>query len=126
MKQYTVVVTREGDHWLSDVPEVPGAHTFARSLPSLLTATREAIIVMDDLDDNAEVLLRCRYDIDDETIKAAADLGERRRQLHQAEAALVADTAAMARQLVGHKLSVRDAAELLDVTPGRISQLAKA
>lgn len=31
-----VVITREGDDWIADVPSVPGAHTFARSLPGLL------------------------------------------------------------------------------------------
>jgi len=37
---YTVHVTREGDIWLADVPSVPGAHTFARSLEGLARSVR--------------------------------------------------------------------------------------
>jgi predicted RNase H-like HicB family nuclease len=32
MTTYEAVVTREDPMWLADVPAVPGAHTFARSL----------------------------------------------------------------------------------------------
>src|SRR5659263_509011 len=32
---YEVIVTREGSSWLADIPAVPGAHTFARSLTGL-------------------------------------------------------------------------------------------
>ena len=38
---YEVIVTREGDSWLADVPAVPGAHTFARSLAGLARSVRE-------------------------------------------------------------------------------------
>jgi hypothetical protein len=32
---YQVTVSREDGQWLADVPELQGAHTYARSLPTL-------------------------------------------------------------------------------------------
>ena len=40
---YNVIVTSEGGSWLADVPAVPGADTFARSLTSLAKSVREVI-----------------------------------------------------------------------------------
>lgn len=48
MKTYRVVVTREDGRWLADVPDVPGAHTWANSLNALRKAVREVIALMDD------------------------------------------------------------------------------
>jgi len=39
-RAFRVVVTREDDQWLADMPDLPGAHTYARSLPSLDQAFR--------------------------------------------------------------------------------------
>jgi hypothetical protein len=36
---------REDNQWLADVPELPGAHTYARSLPSLEQAIREVVVL---------------------------------------------------------------------------------
>lgn len=55
MKSYRVVVTREGDDWLADVPELEGASTFAGTLRQLRAYVRETIILADDLADDAEV-----------------------------------------------------------------------
>ena len=54
---YAVLVTRDGDSWLADVPSVPGAHTFARSLEGLARSVREVVVLMDDLPDDAAVEL---------------------------------------------------------------------
>lgn len=48
---YDVLVTREGGQWLADVPELEGTHTFARNLPALDRAAREAIVLGADLPD---------------------------------------------------------------------------
>ena len=48
---YRVMATREDDAWLADVPELPGAHTFARTLPALDKAVREVIVLAADLPD---------------------------------------------------------------------------
>ncbi|MGI9155927.1 MAG: type II toxin-antitoxin system HicB family antitoxin [Marmoricola sp.] len=123
---YEVTVTREGDTWLADVPDVPGAHTFARSLDGLAKSVREVVILMDDLDDNAEVDLSFTYAVADDLVTAAAQTGRERRALADREAELQAATLAMVRTLTSQGYSVRDTARLLAITPGRVSQLTNA
>ncbi len=121
---YEVIVTREDGAWLADVPAVAGAHTFARTLTGLRRAVREVVIVMDDLPDDAAVAMSFRFDVDDETVAVAARLGQERRAIAAREAELVAGTARSVGDLIEHGYSVRDAAELLSITAGRVSQLA--
>jgi len=126
---YTVIVTREGDAWLADVREVPGAHTFARSLDGLVKSVREVIILMDDLDDlddlddDADIDVELTYAVKDETVLAAANLGRDREAAAVRESELQAEARTLARALTGQGYSVRDAARLLAMSPGRISQL---
>lgn len=43
-RKYTVVIERDEDGWLvSDVVELPGCHTQARTMDELLARTKEAI-----------------------------------------------------------------------------------
>jgi len=121
---YEVIVTREDGAWLADVPEVVGAHTFARTLTALRKSVREVIILMDDLPDDAEVVISFRFDVDDETVEEAARLGEERRALAAREANVMAGTARSVENLIERGYSVRDAALLLNITAGRVSQLA--
>jgi len=121
---YEVIVTREDGAWLADVPAVAGAHTFARTLTGLRRSVREVIIVMDDLPDDAEVAMVFRFDVDDETVTDAARLGQERRAIAAREADVMAGTARSVGDLIEHGYSVRDAAELLNITAGRVSQLA--
>jgi hypothetical protein len=46
---YRAIITREDGHWLADVPSLPGAHTYARSLPTLDQAVREVVVLAADL-----------------------------------------------------------------------------
>src|SRR5690348_2206131 len=48
---YRVVVTREDGAWLADIPELAGAHTYARTLPALDRAVREVIVMAADRPD---------------------------------------------------------------------------
>jgi len=59
---YRVAVTREDGHWLADVPDLQGAHTYARSLPGLDQAVREVIVLAADLPDEAMPKLVIDYD----------------------------------------------------------------
>src|ERR1035437_9952344 len=120
---YEVVVTREGGSWLADVPALPGAHTFARSLTGLAKSVREVIIVMADLDDHAKPELTFTYQVSDEVVQEAVAVGRERRQARELEEALMAHTSAAVVRLAREGYSVRDAAALLDLTPGRVSQL---
>ena len=123
MNDYEVIVTREGDAWLADVPAVPGAHTFARSLAGLAKSAREVIILMADLADDDTPELTFTYQVGDEVLQEAVAVGRERRQTREREAALLAHTSTSASRLAREGYSVRDAATLLDLTPGRVSQL---
>jgi hypothetical protein len=90
---------------------LPGAHTYARSLPSLDQAVREVVVLAADLPDEAmpELVLDYDYHTGDPELDATAL--EVRRLRRQAD----------------RGLSVRDVAALLGISPQRVSQLtAKA
>lgn len=124
-KLYEVNITREGGQWLADVPAVSGAHTFARSIPSLLASVREVIILMDDLDDDAEVKTVEFYELDDSELQLATELASRRKELAAAEADLLTRTNELAGSL-SKRYSVRDVAAMLGISPGRVSQITNA
>jgi predicted RNase H-like HicB family nuclease len=126
VSNYEVIVTREGGSWLADVPTVPGAHTFARSLSGLARSVREVIILMADLDDGATPELTFTYEVSDEVVQEAAAVGRERRETRELEEALMAHTASAVARLAHEGYSVRDAAALLGLTPGRVSQLLNA
>jgi predicted RNase H-like HicB family nuclease len=123
VSSYEVIVTREDGSWLADVPAVPGAHTFARSLSGLAKSVREVIILMADLDDDARPALTFTYQVSDEVLKEAVAVGRERRHARELEQTLIAHTSAAVARLAREGYSVRDAAALLDLTPGRVSQL---
>ncbi len=126
MSTYEVIVTREDGSWLADVPAIAGAHTFARSLAGLTRSVREVIILMADLDDNATPDLTFTYQVDDPAVQEAAAVGLDRRLARGHEANLMLQTTDAVARLASNGYSVRDAAILLDLTPGRISQLLNA
>ena len=124
---YRVVVTREDDAWLADVPDLPSTHTWAKNLPGLDRSVREAIALVENLPDGAEpgLSLVYSYDIGDSELNAVtAHLRAERERIQHEERQLAAQTAAVAAQLTERSMSVRDAATLLAVSPQRISQLA--
>ena len=124
---YRVVVTRDGDAWLADVPDLPGTHTWAKNLPALDRSVREVIALVENLPDDAEngLSLAYTYDIGDAELNAVtARLRAERERIHHEERQLAEQTAAVAAQLTERSMSVRDAATLLAVSPQRISQVA--
>jgi len=125
-KSYRVVVTREDGHWLADVPELPGAHTFARTLPALDKAVREVVVLAADLPDEAmaSLALEWEYRTGDPSLdQQAARVRAMRAEADRLTAQATAGTAAMAHALVERGMSVRDAAVLLGVSPQRVSQM---
>ena len=120
---YRVVVTREDGNWLADVPELEGAHTYARSLPSLDKAVREVIVLAADLPDEAMpgLVLDYEYRTGDPRIdQDAARVRRLRAQLAEVEA-----LTALSIRALTPELSVRDAGALLGVSPQRVSQIAR-
>jgi hypothetical protein len=119
---YAVLVTRDGDNWLADVPSVPGAHSFARSLEGHARSVREVVVLMDDLPDDAAVELDFHFEVADESVIEAERLRRIRKDIHRAESELVAATARLVGDL-SKSYSVRDTAAMLGVTAGRVSQM---
>jgi DNA-directed RNA polymerase specialized sigma24 family protein len=125
--RYRVVVTREDGHWLADVPELEGAHTYARSLPALDRAVREVVVLAAGLPDEAMPGLMLAYDYqtgDPELDTTALEVRRLRREADEVAAAATARTSQAAAQLAARGLSVRDIAALLGISPQRVSQLA--
>lgn len=125
---YKVIVTREENAWLADVPQLEGTHTYARSLPALDQAVREVIAMVEDLPEGAETGLRIAYEYhtgNPALDEAAAQLRALRDRVRLDEQRVAQQTAELAKQMVSlHALSVRDAAALIGVAPQRISQVA--
>jgi len=123
--RYHVVVTRDGDGWMADVPVLPGTHTWAKTLRALDRNVREVIGMVEDLPRSAEAALDLEmdYHTGDPVVDERADrLRARRREQERAAAEIASDTRELARQLTT-QLPVSDAAVLLGVSKGRITQL---
>ncbi len=126
IESYTVNVTREGDNWLADVPQVEGTHTYAKSLRQLDAEVREAIAVALDLDEDAEAGLDLEYEIrsgNDELDLQAAKVRRLRAAVVQTEAVLAQTTPKVVAGLLKNKQSVRDVAFQTGLSPQRISQI---
>lgn len=123
---YRVIITREDDHWLADVPSLQGAHTYARSLPTLDQAVREVVVLAADLPDEAmpDLVLELEYHTGDASLDATTqEVRQLRRQADEIAAAAAARTSEVAADLVARGMSVRDVAALLGISPQRVSQL---
>ena len=125
-RSYRVVVTREYGQWLADVPELPGAHTFAGTLAALDRSVREVVVLAADLPDEAMPAVRLAWEfhtgdpaLDDE----AADIRAMRAEAERLTAYVTERTAGVAQTLIEHGESVRDTAILLGVSAQRISQV---
>jgi hypothetical protein len=126
LMSYRVVVTREDGSWLAEIPDLQGAHTFARTLPALDRAVREVIVLADDLPDEAIDTLELEYDY--RTGNPDLDATTAKVRKLRAEADALAETAAArtaeaAVALVAGGLGVRDVAALLRISPQRVSQI---
>jgi hypothetical protein len=122
--KYHVHVTREGDQWLADVPELEGSQTYALSLTALDRYVREVIVLGADLPDEAmdDLDLAWRYDIADRLVERANQLRAERDDLAKREAQLQRETEELAVKLTEKGYSVRDTGPLLGVSHQRVSQ----
>ena len=122
---YHVVVTRDGDGWMADVPALPGTHTWAKTLRALDRNIREVIGMVEDLPRSAEASLDLdlEYRTGDPDLDArSSELRARRREIERNAAEVTSETRELAGQLAG-QLPVSDTAILLGVSKGRVTQL---
>ena len=123
--KYHVVVTRDGDGWMADVPALPGTHTWAKTLRALDRNVREVIGMVEDLPRSVEAALDLEMDYhtgDPVLDERAGRLRALRREQERAAAEIASDTSELLRRFAA-QLSAGDAAVLLGVSKGRISQL---
>lgn len=122
---YIVNVIREGRQWLADVEGLPGAHTYAGNLLELDRNVQEVIALVNDEPEGADTVPVEFVFTGDDLISDAHELGKERTDAALRHHRLMVDTTSMVQQLVAHGYSVRDIAGALDMTPGRVSQIAK-
>jgi DNA recombination protein RmuC len=123
--RFTVEVTHDGDVWVADVPALAGAHTQAGNLTRLDEAIREVIALVEDLPEGAEAALELDYEYEglDAVARAASLIGRHRAELDRVQSALADQTTTLVHELSELGWSVRDAAHLLNISPGRVSQI---
>lgn len=125
---HRVVVTREDGAWLADIPSLPGAHTYSRTLTGLDQAVREVVVLAVDLPDDEIPHVRLDYVFhtgDPELDDVAAEVRALRTRADELATAAAARTLTAAEALVSRGFSVRDVAALLGISPQRVSQLTR-
>lgn len=123
---YKVEVTREGDTWIADVVDVPGAHTDARNLATLNERIQEVIGLVLDRPEDEVFEVELQFVGVDDAFAAAVELGQERARLDERQYALSAKAMMLARNLADAGWSVRDIGPAMKMTPGRVSQILKA
>lgn len=125
MSGYTVVYERDpGGVWLARVSGVAGCHTHGRTLEQARVRIREALALWIDDAESAtlrdEIRLPARARVAVRRARVERDRAER--QQARAQDSLRSAAASLA---TGLGLSLRDAAELLDLSHQRVQQLTR-
>ena len=122
----TAKVTRSGEWWAVEVPEVPGVFTQAKRLEQVPEMVRDAVALMAEVDEGSvEVDIEARVSIPlDEQIMRAKALSQQARSASDQAAELRRQMVARLRH--EEHLTVRDVGVLLDISPQRVSQLENA
>lgn len=108
--------------WIARCPDVPGFHTYGRSLRQVRNRAREALGLWVDDADSAE--LEFRYHFPSEWTEAIRAYQQARTIATNAERQAQIIAGYVASDLTGHhQLSMRDAAELLGLSHQRVQQL---
>jgi hypothetical protein len=125
--QYKVEITRDGRWWMVHIPEIDGltqarrigeAEKMAREFIALETSTPITQVMVT----IASITVPGLGDIQE----LANDIRDLRDAARKAEAAFADATKRYAKRATAAGIPVRDIAELLDVSPQRVSQLANA
>lgn len=123
----TANAVRDGGWWVVEVVEVDGAFTQARRLDQVPAMVADAVSLLEGIP-AGEVEVDLEVDLGDPT---ALDQARRARAQVEAAARAQEEAARASRAAVAHlrhrvKLSVRDTAVVLGVSPQRVSQLDQA
>jgi len=126
MTTYQVVATRDGDWWSLVASNVGGREIASQSrrLDQADAAIREAIALVLDIEHDAfdvDITPQLELEVSDETLEVLA----LRRELAELSERARRRTPAAVAELRAAGLTVRDVAQLLGVTPSRVSQIEK-
>lgn len=127
MKTYTAIVIREGRWWMIDIPELDGL-TQARRLGEAELMAREYIAVTLDLklsDVNVKLEVDGVEGVHD-LVERIARIREEKSEAARLEADALEESTALAKELVGAEVPLRDAAEMLGISYQRVHQLVNA
>jgi DNA-directed RNA polymerase specialized sigma subunit len=126
-REFKIEVTRDGRWWMVRVPEIDGL-TQARRLAEVETMAREFIALDQSvpLDDVSVVIVSVRLPRQRELLESADAVKELRERATQLERAATQKARAYAKWLTAESIPVRDIAELLGISPQRVSQLANS
>jgi predicted RNase H-like HicB family nuclease len=116
---YTAVARRSGGWWAISVPEIKGVHSQARRLDQVPVMAAEAIALMLDVDPSTIAV-----QVQPQAPGLVAKAMRARRDARTAESHAEEATAAAVLDLLDAGYTVRDAGQLLELSPQRISQIA--
>ena len=119
---YDVEISRdESGPWLASVPSVPGCHSYGRSLRQARQRIREALSLW--VEDADEAVLSFHYRLSAEARSELTKVRSARRKAAIAQADASAATRHAAENLRRAGLSLRDSADLLELSHQRVQQL---
>lgn len=126
-REYDVEVTRENRWWMIHVPAIDGL-TQARRIGEVEDMARSLIAVTTDtpVTDISVRVVSITVPEHGDIAAEAAHVRTLRTQAAAADLAAAAGSSSYARQLTKAGVPVRDIAELLDISPQRVSQLANS
>ena len=124
MHRYQVVITRDGRWWMISVPEIDGL-TQARRLADVEQMARELIAVTLDVR-LSEVAVEVTFgDIDGIPVGSCIQtISSERAEAARLEEDAAAKTKTLVKELVAHKVPLRDIGEMLGLSFQRVHQLA--
>ena len=123
---YRVVIERDDTGaWLARVPDIPGCHTYGRSLAQTRRRIREALGLW--MEDSGKAVLEYEIRLPAEARREIRRVRAARERSTQAQRVAQGAAVKAARDLTKSLgLSVRDAAELLQISHQRVQQLVSA
>ena len=124
--KYHAEVLFDGHAWTASVTNADGAHTYSRTLRGLEHEIREAIVAAEDLPDDAAIEIDYDWQNTDDEIRGAVRIGEERKRLDDERRLLLVEGVLRARKLVDRGMPMRDVAQLIGVSVGRVSQILGA
>jgi hypothetical protein len=127
MHEYKVEVEREGRWWMLHVSDIDGL-TQARRISEIEEMARSLIAISTDtpLDDVAVHITSITVPGVGDVAEKAAEITRLRAEAQRLEAAAGQAASDYAKVMTREGVPVRDIAELLDISPQRVSQIANS